>query len=319
MSRRQFDLFGEAAPATVGPAALPESLHALASRLSPRIRLGTSSWSFPGWAGIVYDDRRTERQLARDGLTAYAQHPLLRTVSIDRSYYGPIDTVQYAEWAADVPDDFRFGVKVDRACTTPDLRSGSGAVPNPYFLDAEHAVASTIAPALEGLGDRLGVFLFQMPPIPPRAVDGPRAFAERLRSFLLGLPAGIPIAVELRTPELFTPRYAGVLAEAGATHCFTVHPRMRDLGSQLNAIRASAGDRLVIRWMLHAGLRYEEAKTQYAPFDRLVDEDPASRETIARACIEAADEDRDAFVFINNKAEGSAPLSAVRLAETIIG
>ncbi|MFP8778988.1 hypothetical protein [Hydrogenophaga sp. RWCD_12] len=29
---------------------------ALATRLNPRIRLGASTWSYPGWAGIVWDE-----------------------------------------------------------------------------------------------------------------------------------------------------------------------------------------------------------------------------------------------------------------------
>ena len=69
--------------------------------------------------------------------------------------------------------------------------------------------------------------------------------------------------------------------------------------------------------MLHAGLRYEAAKDRYQPFDRLVDEDPGSRERIARAVLDATIAERPAFVIANNKAEGSAPLSIFRLAERI--
>jgi uncharacterized protein YecE (DUF72 family) len=242
----------------------------------------------------------------------------LRTVSIDRSYYGPINASQYGAWADAVPDGFRFGVKIDRACVTPDLRPGGGRLPNPLFFDVAHAIASTIGPALDGLGTKLGIFLLQLPPIDPRAVDGPRRFAERLDRFLGELPADVPVAVELRSPALFTPRYADVLARSGATHCYNVHPRMRPLGAQLDAIPGASGDRVVLRWMLHEGLGYEQAKTKYQPFDRIVDPDPESRETIAAACRDADASDRDAIVFINNKAEGSAPLSAIRLAEAII-
>ena len=69
--------------------------------------------------------------------------------------------------------------------------------------------------------------------------------------------------------------------------------------------------------MLHAGFRYEVAKERYAPFDRIVDEDLASRERIAVAVLDALIAERGVFVIANNKAEGSAPLSIVRLAERI--
>jgi uncharacterized protein YecE (DUF72 family) len=34
--------------------------------------------------------------LAKNGLSAYAQHPLLRCVGIDRSFYRPLTEGQYA-------------------------------------------------------------------------------------------------------------------------------------------------------------------------------------------------------------------------------
>ena len=44
-----------------------------------------------------------------------------------------------------------------------------------------------------------------------------------------------------------------------------------------------------MRWSLHGGFKYEQAKAKYDPFDRLVDEDPATRvalaELIARYAI----------------------------------
>ena len=85
----------------------------LAASLNPRIRLGASTWSYPGWAGIVWDEGPySEAVLAKNGLTAYAQHPLLRCVGIDRSFYRPLTEGQYARYAGQVPDDFRFVVKV---------------------------------------------------------------------------------------------------------------------------------------------------------------------------------------------------------------
>jgi len=40
------------------------------------IRLGTSSWFFPGWRGLVYEGIHPQAMLSRKGLAAYAQIPL---------------------------------------------------------------------------------------------------------------------------------------------------------------------------------------------------------------------------------------------------
>jgi hypothetical protein len=93
--------------------ALPpdDTTRTLAASLNPRIRLGASNWSYPGWAGTVWDEGPySEAVLAKNGLTAYAQHPLLRCVGIDRSFYRPLTEGQYARYAGQVPDDFRFVV-----------------------------------------------------------------------------------------------------------------------------------------------------------------------------------------------------------------
>ena len=73
----QLDLFGEPSGADakgsddpVGLAPLEESVATTASRLPWDLRLGTSSWSFPGWEGLVWDRSASQRVLARHGLAA---------------------------------------------------------------------------------------------------------------------------------------------------------------------------------------------------------------------------------------------------------
>ena len=80
----------------------------LAARLPETLFLGTSSWAFPGWSGLVYDARAPRELLAREGLGAYSRHPLLRAVGIDRSWYAPLSAAVFAAYAAQVPPHFRF-------------------------------------------------------------------------------------------------------------------------------------------------------------------------------------------------------------------
>jgi uncharacterized protein YecE (DUF72 family) len=82
--------------------------------------------------------------------------------------------------------------------------------------------------------------------------------------------------------------------------------------------RAACPWPIVARWNLHAGRAYAEARADYFPFDRLVEEDEPTRAAIAELAARAAAAGRDVFVTINNKAEGSAPLSVLRLAEAIV-
>jgi uncharacterized protein YecE (DUF72 family) len=319
------ELPGPAPAAGSGPvrqAPVPAELAEVASRLPPTLRLGTSSWSFPGWAGIVYDRPHTESRLARHGLAAYARHPLLTAAGIDRTHYAPLPAAELAAYAAAVPAGFSFVVKAHEACTVahwPEharygARRGEA---NPLFLDPAYAAGEVVAPFVEGLGGTAGALLFQFAPQDLGPLGGADRFVGRLGRFLAALPRGPLYAVELRNKELLGPPYAAALAAAGAVHCLNVHPRMPDLGTQARDSGALGGPALLVRWMLGNDLSYEAARQRYRPFDRLVDEAPAVRRTVAALALDAAAAGKPVYVIANNKAEGSAPLTLFRLAELI--
>jgi hypothetical protein len=90
------------------------SMVELSARMHSDLRLGTSSWSFPGWSSIVYDGAASETLLAREGLAAYAKHPLFRTVGLDKTYYRPAPRAEFERLAAQVPSEFKFLVKMWR-------------------------------------------------------------------------------------------------------------------------------------------------------------------------------------------------------------
>ena len=344
MPARQLSMFGEPGDEAesahrrrggepVGAAAVDAATRAIAEALSDRIRLGTSSWSFPGWTGLVYASRNggpeSEQRLAREGLAAYAAQPLFRTVSLDRTFYAPLAADEFARYASQVPDGFRFVVKAPQAFTDPVVRkagSGVAARDNPSFLDAAAAAATFVAPALAGLGAKAGPLVFQFPPLGRRLVANVRKTAGLIAAFLAALPELVddrrPLyAVEVRDPELACDEFAAAIRDAGAVPCLAIHARMLPVAEQARAFGLDAGAcelPLVARWNLHAGRHYEEAKADYAPFDRLVEEDLPTRVALAALAQATAAAGRDVFITINNKAEGSAPLSVAKLAAAIV-
>ncbi len=295
----------------------PESVQ-LASRLDNRLHLGTSSWSFPGWNGLVYDGEFRDARLARDGLAAYSAHPLFGCVGIDRTFYAPIAENDYRKYAAQVGPEFRFLVKAPMAITSSYVRDDTGKfTDSPYFLDVQYTVDEFIAPCTNGLGEKAGPLVFQFPPL-GRAVREPDLFINRLYRFLKALPPGPMYAVEVRDPELLTQRFFMCLKTTGVSFWLASHARMPSPREQIELSRRvlDAGA-FIARWSLHSGFKYEDAKTRYFPFNKLVDEDLDSRESLADACASALNAGFPVYVVVNNKAEGSAPLSIERLAQRI--
>jgi uncharacterized protein YecE (DUF72 family) len=307
----------------VGPAPVPEEVKALGAELPSNLYLGTSSWTFPGWKGLLYDREVSAARLSREGLIAYSQHPVLRAVGIDRTFYGPISAATFAAYAAQVPAGFRFLVKAHEACTLArypvhsrygDLRGQ----PNARFLEAAYARDAVVAPFVEGLGEKAGPLVFQLPPQQLEDLGGLGPFVERLHAFLAALPRGPLYAVEVRNEELLCEPFAQALADVGACPVLAVWGHLPAVELQALRTRALRAPALVVRWMLPPNLGYEEARARYFPFNRMVEPDVRTREALSRLCVAATRAGRPAFVTLNNKAEGSAPLSALALAQSVV-
>ncbi|MBS63707.1 DUF72 domain-containing protein [Salinisphaera sp.] len=323
-------LFGDQAPAQAGVgAAVPdESLERLAAELPAQLHLGTSSWHFPGWANRVWDRLYSEKQLSRAGLSAYARHPLFGAVSLDRAFYRPLSVAQYAAYADQVPEGFRFLVKAPARVTDALIREsgGQGVRDNPDFLDADLAWHEFAAPASEGLGEKLGALVFQISPLPGRVLADLDGLIARLHEVLRSaqrvktrLPAAV-VAVEVRNPQWLAPAFVDALKDSGATYCLGLHPKMPAPAEQLPILRQLWPGPFVCRWNLnprHGAYGYEAARESYAPFDQMVDPDLHTREIVARVAAGTARQDQPVYVTINNKAEGCAPESVRALAEAI--
>jgi uncharacterized protein YecE (DUF72 family) len=311
----------------ISPATASPELVALGRSLPGNIHLGTSSWSFPGWAGLVYQAPASESQLSKRGLVAYAQHPVLRAVGIDRGFYQPLPVAEFAAYARQVPEHFRFLVKAPALVTDESRRDqgGRGIAANPRFLDAQTAFEAFVKPAIAGLGGNAGPLVFQFSPLARATLADIPAFVDRLHAFLWTLKrmcAGFTstplLALEVRNPELLTREFAAALKDTGTRYCLGIHARMPAAQDQLPLLRALWPGPLVVRWNLHAGFAYEEAKSTYAPFNRLVDEDPETRATLAKVAAATARAGYPVYIVANNKAEGSAPLTLQKLAAAIL-
>lgn len=270
----------------------------------------------------------------------------MRSVSLDRAFYRPLPVEIYARLAAQVPADFRFVVKAPSLLTDAvrrDPATGAALEDNPHFLDPVLAVDAAWGPALEGLGPRLGALVFQLSPLPARWLQEPATLVLRLDALwdalerdrlnaaarpdaatgVAGATAAGPspptplIALEVRDPALLGPRLVASLKARGVRLCLGLHDRLPPIEAQLPAQRALWPGDLVCRWNLQRGQRYAQARDAWAPFDRLQAPDEPTRQALARVMKGTLDAGHRVFVTINNKAEGSAPLSVLALAQAL--
>ncbi len=280
----------------------------IAARLPRGVFFGTSTWSFPGWAGIVYSRRATTAELAREGLAEYARHPLLTTVGIDRGYYAPIPVADLERYAAQLPPAFPCCAKAPEAVTSA---KSSDYLRPARFLD------EMVAPFLESFREHTGPFLIQFPPAAREVTPEPTRFAGRLDRFLEALPREARYAVELRDPALLTDAYREVLARRGVAHIYNYATAMPMPAGQAAVVPVATAVFSVIRLLLRPGTLYGERREEFVPFDRIVDPNPQMREEVVRVIRAALGAGREVFVLVNNKAEGCSPLTIRALAERV--
>lgn len=300
----QLDLF-DADPGAVHPHALDQidAPLTLPGPVPRGLYLGTSSWSFSGWEGLVYERAYSESRLADRGLEAYSRHPLFGCVSLDKTYYRPAEESEYVRLASQVPEGFRFVVKTPRDL----LRRGEKG------FDFESLERLFLDPSMRGLGNKLGVILFQFPPGGWRDWGSVLEFVRDLARLLSFLPKGLSCSLEVRDEELLTPALHQALTSNGVGLCASIHPSLPPMERQLLAVPPPPGTPVMFRWNLRPSLEYEEAREKFRPFNALRGPDPGRRQNLARMIIRALEAGRQVYVTVNNKAEGCAPLSLLNL------
>jgi len=320
----QLSLFGPEPPEASNTPERPDPLAAVhadaiavARDLPESIRFGTSSWSFPGWAGFVYRGPTTAAILARDGLRDYAAHPLLRTVGLDRSFYAPVPVPDLRHYAAQLPPGFPCLAKAPASVVspvTPPFGPRGQAAPNPWFLSAGRLADELLEPFAAAFRAHTGPFVLEIPPAPRGLALEPAAFLDRLEALLAELPRDFEYAVELREQRLLTPDYARVLARHGAGHVYNYWSAMPMPAAQAVVVPLDGAPFVVVRLLLKPGTWYEDQRDRFRPFSRIVAPDEAMRAQVVQLSRGGLASGRRVYVLVNNKAEGSAPLTVRAIA-----
>ncbi len=306
----------KALPEEPQPCVPSEALQALGHALPSRLYLGTSSWTSPGWEGIVYGAHYDDKTLSQRGLTAYSKHPLLNCVSIDRSFYAPVDDATYQRYAEQVPNSFRFVVKAPSSLLSPTLYKNRD--PNPDYLNPDQAENIFFKP-LQALGHKLGWALLQCPPLPESELKAPRRFYEGLNHLLERAQTySVPVMVEVRDRTLLTHDLVERLIAHQARLCLSLHPRLPGLPAQFRIQAAFPPGPLFIRWNLNRQLSYRSAKERYAPFNQRKDPDEEAQQYLATAIHQHLQTQQAVWVLANNKAEGCSPLTLEALAKKLV-
>ena len=297
------------------------------------IRIGTCSWKYASWEGLVYS--------AAKGINFLEEYAAkFDTVEVDQwfwSLHGPgkitmprADTVR--EYAAAVPRDFRFTVKAPDSLTLSHFRQKSkkdALVENPDFLSPE--LFLRFLEALEDMHPLLGPVMLQFEYLNKLKMPAPSLFFDRLGEFLARCPKEFSIGIESRNPNYLNKTYFDLLAEHRAFHVFLQGYYMPPVwevaarpGGMPGGMRrtlpgetpgetpdGTPGVTTVLR--LHGPDRQGMEERSGGEWNRIVearDEELARVSELVRAFLSRG---VDVFLNVNNHYEGSAPLSIEKI------
>lgn len=307
---------GDAVPEVERP-----DFSALARRIPVEVRFGASSWNYPGWRGMVYRRDYYGRGASARMLKEYAAFPLFRTVGIDSSFYAPPTDEVLRDYAEHLPPGFPCVSKVWNQITVQTfaeaMDKARAGQTNPDFLNPDVFLEAVYEPYQRHFADHAGPFVFEFQSIPRRSGVGPDEFADQLDAFFSELPREGQYAVEVRNEEFLTPMYFAVLREHGVAHVFSSWTRMPPIGDQLDLPGSVSATFLVARALLRPGRTYDEAVDAFSPYDRILEPNPALRQDLVRLVDTAVRARIPAYLLVNNRAEGSAPLTVAEVARLL--
>jgi uncharacterized protein YecE (DUF72 family) len=280
--------------------------------------VGTSSWKYRGWCGMLYDEQRymyrgkfAETRFEKNCLSEYAE--VFKTVCVDAGYYRFPDARYIEGLISQVPSDFRFTFKVTDEISLKKfanlprfgLRAGK---PNENFLNADLFTRAFIQP-FEPHKANIGMFIFEFSKFYRTEYEHGRDFLADLDKFLSNIPKGWNYGVEIRNKSFLQPEYFALLARHDVAHVFNSWSDMPPLHEQI-ALEGShtsvefAGARVLLK----SGRKYQEAVDLFSPYNEIKDAYPEARQAAAELIgrILLKQSSRRLFMYINNRLEGNA-------------
>ena len=143
-------------------------------------------------------------------------------------------------------------------------------------------------------------------------------FCARLDGFFARLPKDFRYAVEIRNPGLLGPEYRRMLETHGVAHVYNHWVSMPALAEQHARLGGFTAPFTLLRLLTPLNMSYEAARTRTAPYTRIVGELPQMRQETVELVRKAVTENRRAYVLVNNRSEGNAPLTVQSLAEMLV-
>lgn len=277
------------------------------------LRIGTCSWKYDSWKGIVYPEKSEFNFLEE-----YSKK--FNTVEIDQWFWSlfenkpillpkPIDVRTYFE---SVPDDFKFTIKVPNSLSLTHFynRDKSQALkPNSDFLSPklfEHFIK-----VLQPLEKKIGVLMFQFEYLNKSKISGLNEFIERFEIFLSKVDRKFQLGIEIRNPNFLSQSFFEFLSKNGLTMVFLQGYYMPPIWDVFKKAESNLISPVILR--LHGADRSGIEERTCSIWNKIVEPKDDEIEKVSKIIFQLLGMKIDLFINVNNHYEGSAPLTIEKI------
>ena len=277
------------------------------------LRIGTCSWKYDSWKGIIYPDIEKFNYLQE-----YAKH--FNTVEIDQwfwSLYEPKKVILpdervVKEYRDSVPDDFMFTIKVPNAITLTHFYNKNKTEelkPNPFFLSP--GVFEKFVETLKPIENNIGVLMFQFEYLNKQKLSGLPEFIDRVESFVESLDKKFVYGIEIRNPNYLNKNYFSFLERNNLAMVFLQGYYMPPVWQLFSEHKERINSTAIIR--LHGPDRSGIEKKTGGNWDQIIEPRDEELNKVAEMINYLKTKKVDLYVNVNNHFEGSAPLTIKKL------
>lgn len=277
------------------------------NQIPASIRIGTCSWKYDSWKGLVYSDN-----VGEDYLSEYAKH--YNIVEVDQwfwSLFGEKVAMPKPEvvqkYAASVPKDFRFSIKVPNSITLTHqyTKSKRSLIENPYFLSNQ--LFENFLNLLRPMAGQIDSLIFQFEYLNKLKMSNQYQFQDRLHGFFEGCPKGLRYCIETRNQNYLNRPYFEFLQSLGLYHVFLQGYWMPPIFETYGRFKDCIKDFTLIR--LHGPDRKGIEKKTIKKWNAILDPKDGELHKLGGMINDLLAKEIKVTLNVNNHYEGSAPMT----------
>ncbi|MBN2543244.1 DUF72 domain-containing protein [bacterium] len=279
------------------------------------LRIGTCSWKYDSWKGLVYSEKPSINYLEE-----YSGH--FNTVEIDQWFWSLFksDSVKLPqshivkEYVESVPNDFKFTIKIPNSITLTHFykkQKSDPLVPNPHFLSVK--LFEKFLKSLEPMGEKLGPLMFQFEYLNKQKMPSQKEFLDKFGEFISSCSKDYSYCLEVRNPQYLNKPYFSFINEFNLYHVFVQGYYMPSIFQSYLKFAEHIRNLTVIR--LLGPDRQGIEKTTAKKWDKIVAPKDEELTHLSQMIDGLLAKDVDVYVNVNNHYEGSAPITIKKINE----